>query len=725
MLLTNIEKTYMKNLGVFVLILIISACNSPGYQKKENSGEQSLKEAFKNKFFVGAALRTGFENNQNDIKLARHQFNSIVSENCMKSGEIHPKEDEFFWTDADKFVAFGEENNMHIIGHCLVWHSQTPDWLFVDDDGNDVSREVLIQRMKDHIFAVVGRYKGRVNGWDVVNEALENNGSYRQSKWVKIIGEDFIELAFQFAHEADPEAELYYNDYSLNHPEKREGAVRLIQKLQNKGIKVDAIGMQAHYRFDFSPEQFEASIRSFSETGVNVMISELDVSVLPWARKRASANITDKEAYRQKYNPYVTGLPDSVAAKQAELYRDLFKILIQHNDVVSRVTFWGTNDGNSWKNNFPVRGRTDYPLLFDRNYEPKPAYYEVINLITQDMSVDNATKNYKELEEKAIAPPLVKHIYTADPSAHVFNGRIYIYPSHDIDAGEAFDDLGGHFNMRDYHVISMDNINSEAVDHGVALHVDDVPWAERQMWAPDANEKEGTYYLYFPAKDSDGIFRIGVATSPSPTGPFKAQPQAIKGSFSIDPAVFKDDDGSYYMYFGGIWGGQLQRWRTGQFNANEPESPTAFLPKDDEAALLPLVAKMTDDLLEFAEKPKEIKIVDQNGDLLLAGDHHRRFFEASWMHKYKGKYYFSYSTGDTHLLCYATGDTPYGPFTYQGVIMTPVIGWTTHHSICQINNKWYLFYHDSILSKGITHLRSVKCTELEHQKDGSIATISP
>jgi hypothetical protein len=341
------------------------------------------------------------------------------------------------------------------------------------------------------------------------------------------------------------------------------------------------------------------------------------------------------------------------------------------------------------------------------------------------MSKDNEDMNYKELEEKAIAQPLLKHIYTADPSAHVFNGRIYIYPSHDIDAGEAFDDLGSHFDMKDYHVISLDNLDSEAVDHGVSLHVDDVPWAERQMWAPDANEKDGTYYLYFPAKDYDGIFRIGVATSSSPTGPFTAQPEAIKGSFSIDPAVFKDDDGSCYMYFGGLWGGQLQRWRTGQFNANQPESPTAYVPEDDEPALCPKVALLSEDMLEFAENPKDLLILNENGDPLLAGDRDRRFFEAAWMHKHNGKYYFSWSTGDTHLICYATGDNPYGPFTYQGVIMTPVIGWTTHHSICEIDKQWYLFYHDCLMSEGVTHLRTVKCTELTHRADGTICTLSP
>ena len=333
--------------------------------------------------------------------------------------------------------------------------------------------------------------------------------------------------------------------------------------------------------------------------------------------------------------------------------------------------------------------------------------------------------DFDALNKKALSAPLVTHIYTADPSTHYFNGKIYIYPSHDIDAGEAFDDLGSHFAMEDYHVISMDSIDSKAVDNGVALHVDDVPWAQQQMWAPDANEKDGKFYLFFPAKDYEGIFRIGVAISDSPTGPFKAEPKAIKGSFSIDPAVFKDDDGAYYMYFGGLWGGQLQRWRTGVFNADQPESPTAFLPADDEPALLPLVAKMTDDLLEFDETPRALEILDKNGNLLLSGDNDRRFFEAAWLHKHNGKYYFSYSTGDTHFICYAIGDSPYGPFTYTGRILNPVVGWTSHHSVCEIEGKTYLFYHDSSLSKGVTHLRSVKVAEIEYREDGSIVTLDP
>jgi Beta-xylosidase len=314
--------------------------------------------------------------------------------------------------------------------------------------------------------------------------------------------------------------------------------------------------------------------------------------------------------------------------------------------------------------------------------------------------------------------PLVTHIYTADPSAHVFNGKIYIYPSHDIEAGIPENDKGDHFDMRDYHILSMDSIGGKVTDHGVALDIKDIPWAGRQLWAPDAAYANGKYYLYFPAKDKQNVFRIGVAVSDSPAGPFKAEPEPIKGSFSIDPAVFRDDDGTHYMYFGGIWGGQLQRWQSGQYDTSAVE------PNDDRPALGPRVAKLAKNMLQFDEPVKEVKIVDKDGNAIKGSDHDRRFFEAAWMHKYNGKYYLSYSTGDTHFICYAIGDSPYGPFTYQGVVLNPVVGWTNHHSIVEINGKWYLFYHDSVLSGGKTHLRSIKVTELKHNADGTIETIS-
>ena len=335
------------------------------------------------------------------------------------------------------------------------------------------------------------------------------------------------------------------------------------------------------------------------------------------------------------------------------------------------------------------------------------------------MSEQFENMDLEKLKEKAISQPIVEHIFTADPSAHVFNGKLYIYPSHDIDAGIPFNDNGDHFGMEDYHVLSMETPNSPITDHGVALHVKDVPWAERQMWAPDAAYKNGKYYFYFPAKNKNGIFQIGVAIGDQPEGPFIPEPAAIKGSYSIDPAVFVDDDGKAYMYFGGIWGGQLQKYRNNTYAENNEE------PKPEEAALCPMIAAMTDDMKEFAETPKEVLILDKEGNSLLAGDNDRRFFEAAWLHKYNGKYYFSYSTGDTHFICYATGDSPYGPFTYQGKILEPVVGWTSHHSICEFEGQWYLFYHDSTLSGGVTHLRSVKMTPITYREDGTIETLTP
>jgi hypothetical protein len=321
---------------------------------------------------------------------------------------------------------------------------------------------------------------------------------------------------------------------------------------------------------------------------------------------------------------------------------------------------------------------------------------------------------------KYLAKPLISSIYTADPSAHVFNGKIYIYPSHDIEAGIPENDKGDHFAMRDYHILSLDSIGGKVTDHGVALDTKDIPWAGRQLWAPDVAFKSGTYYLYFPLKDKQDIFRIGVATSKSPTGPFKAEPSPIAGSFSIDPAVFTDTDGKAYMYFGGLWGGQLQRWKTGKYDAQAPEKK----PDGDEPAVGARVAQLTPDMKQFAGPVKEITILDSLGKPLLAKDSKHRFFEGGWLHKYQGKYYFSYSTGDTHLLVYAVGTSPAGPFTYKGVIMKPVQGWTTHHSIVEFKGKWYIFYHDTELSNK-TWLRNVKVTELTRNPDGSIVTITP
>lgn len=323
--------------------------------------------------------------------------------------------------------------------------------------------------------------------------------------------------------------------------------------------------------------------------------------------------------------------------------------------------------------------------------------------------------------------PLVTSIYTADPAAHVFDGRIYVYASHDVEGPPLPDEPpfqnseGNAFRMTDYVVLSMDRPGGPVTVHSNVLDIKDVPWAARQLWAPDAAYKDGIYYLYFPAKDRHGAFRIGVATSKSPAGPFKAEPEPIAGSYSIDPAVFTDDDGTSYLYFGGLNGGQLQKYAGGAF---DPDGPPSDRRGRNERAYMPLVAKLRPDMLGFAEAPREAVIVDEAGKPLLSGDEARRFFEGSWMHKHQGRYYLSYSTGTTHLIVYAVGDSPYGPFTYQGTVMLPVQGWTTHLSILPFAGRWWAFYADSQLS-GQTHLRSVKATELFYDPDGAIRTIDP
>lgn len=313
---------------------------------------------------------------------------------------------------------------------------------------------------------------------------------------------------------------------------------------------------------------------------------------------------------------------------------------------------------------------------------------------------------------------LVPGDYMADPAVHVFGDRLYIYPSHDRDSGASENDNGDHFEMKDYHVFSTDDpMEGEVVDHGKVLDTADIPWAGRQLWDCDVAEKDGKYYMYFPLKDKNDVFHIGVAVAERPEGPFVPQPDPIRGSYSIDPAVFKDGD-DYLMYFGGLWGGQLQRYRDNKA-LEEPH-----LEPDDAPAIPSRVVRLTADMMQLAEEPRPVIILDPaTGEPLKAGDNERRFFEASWMHKYKGVYYLSYSTGDTHRLCYATADNPYGPFTYRGCIMTPVVGWTTHHAIVEYRGRWYLFFHDCVPSGGKTWLRSLKVTELEYTPEGDIVTI--
>ncbi|MBN2528978.1 MAG: glycoside hydrolase family 43 protein [Deltaproteobacteria bacterium] len=319
---------------------------------------------------------------------------------------------------------------------------------------------------------------------------------------------------------------------------------------------------------------------------------------------------------------------------------------------------------------------------------------------------------------KPSKPPLIKGIYTADPSAHVFDGKIYIYPSHDPDAAGVSTGDANSYNMVDYHVFSMKSIDGPVTDHGVVLQLADIPWATRQLWAPDAACRNDKCYLYFPARDQKGVFRIGVAVGDGPAGPFTAESKPIEGSYSIDPAVFIDDDGQAYMYFGGIWGGELEKWTDGKYN------PSALEPSGNSPSVAPRVARLSDDMKSFVSLPREIEIIDDTKQRVKAQSG-QRFFEGAWVHKYNDLYYLSYSTGDYHQIVYAIGTSPTGPFRYMGVLLTPVIGWTTHHSIVKVEGKWFLFYHDASLSGGIDHQRCVKMTPLTYRSDGAIEKINP
>jgi len=372
----------MRKGRINLLVGVVAISALVGFScKPAQKPEPTLKDAFANKFYIGTAMNAEqiMGTDSATVEVIKKNFNAIVAENCMKSGPIQPEEGKFDFELADKFVEFGEKNNMYITGHCLVWHSQAPRWFFTDSLGNDVTPEVLTERMKTHIFTVMGRYKGKIKGWDVVNEAVEDDGSYRNSKFFQILGEDFIKLAFQFAHEADPEAELYYNDYSMAIPTKRDGVVAMVKKLQEQGVKIDGIGMQGHVSIDGpSIEEFEKSIEAYAALGVKVMITELDMTVLKMPDPSVGAEVSASFEYQQELNPYAAGLPDSINTIYEQRYLDFFKLFLKHQDKISRVTLWGVNDSNSWKNDWPIFGRTDYCLLFDRQNQAKPVVAKII-----------------------------------------------------------------------------------------------------------------------------------------------------------------------------------------------------------------------------------------------------------------------------------------------------------------------------------------------------------
>ena len=362
----------MKKLCKLALAVVTALTPAFTMAQANISQQPALKDAFAGKFLMGVAINTrqAAQQDAQDVEVIKHHFNSIVSENDMKNASIHPEENTFNWGPADTFVQFGLDNNMFIIGHCLIWHSQLARWFTVDSEGKQVSADVLKQRMRDHIYAVVGRYKGKVKGWDVVNEAIIEDGSYRDTPFYRILGEEFIPLAFQYAHEADPDAELYYNDYGMNVEGRRNTVVKMVNDLKKRGLRIDAIGMQSHIGMDYPDlAEFETSLNAFVGTGCKVMITELDMSALPTVHRRS--NVADMVAYRQELNPYPDGLPQEVADAWNARMAEFFDLLLRHANDIKRVTAWGVTDRDSWKNDFPVRGRKDYPLLFDREHNLK------------------------------------------------------------------------------------------------------------------------------------------------------------------------------------------------------------------------------------------------------------------------------------------------------------------------------------------------------------------
>ncbi|NII29302.1 endo-1,4-beta-xylanase [Pseudoflavitalea sp. X16] len=337
----------------------------------------SLKATFKNDFLIGTALNLEqvYEREPVTARLIPEQFNAITPENMMKATHIHPEWNRYNFAPADKLVDYGQKYQLKINGHALVWHSQMPAFARRIKDADS-----LRQFFTEHINTVAGRYRGKVFSWDVVNEALEEDGSLRQSIFLRQLGEDYIIEAFRLAQKADPDAELYYNDYNIEQPRKRAGTIALIKKIQAAGVRIDGVGIQGHWPASKLPlKAIEESILAFSALGIKVMFTELDLTVLPnpWDHNTADISRT-ADGNRPGMNPYPNGLPDSVQAKLTQAYEDLFRLFLKHPSAISRITFWGVNDAQSWLNNFPIRGRTNYPLLFDRQNNPKPAFYAII-----------------------------------------------------------------------------------------------------------------------------------------------------------------------------------------------------------------------------------------------------------------------------------------------------------------------------------------------------------
>ncbi len=488
----------------------------------------ALKDAFQDHFRIGAALNGSHFAATRPARedLVAAQFNTITAENAMKWQPIHPRPGQYHFAAADRFVDFGERHGMFIVGHTLVWHSQTPSWVFTDAEGNPLDREALLERMRDHIHTVVGRYRGRVHGWDVVNEALNEDGSLRDSSWRRIIGDDYIEQAFRFAHEADPEAELYYNDYALENPAKRRGAVALLKNLQAAGVPVAAVGIQGHGSLTWpSPELVAETIEAFAELGLRVMITELDISVLPSRSRTVIADIGRREQGDDRLNPYTGGLPDAVQERLARRYSELFAVYLEHRDVVDRITFWGVTDGDSWLNNFPVRGRTNYPLLFDRAGEPKPAFHAVIETAERFSPPEETPRTFRN--------PILPGFH-ADPSLCRVGDDYYTVHS-------TFEYFPGVPILHSRDLVHWRQIGN-VLDRESQLDVRNVP-SSGGIFAPTIRHHDGVFYMICTVVWGGGNFYV---TATDPAGPW-SDPVWLDRT-GIDPSLYFDEDGTVYYH---------------------------------------------------------------------------------------------------------------------------------------------------------------------------------
>ena len=526
----------LKTVILFILVITITTSCGTG-NTNTNTQHFSLKESFGDKFLVGVALnkRQAAEQDTAAVRIIKQHFNSIVAENCMKSEIIHPEEGRYNFGPADTLVSFGERNGMAIIGHCLIWHSQLAPWFCVDAEGKKVSPEVLKQRMKEHISTIVGRYRGRVKGWDVVNEAIIEDGSYRQTPFYEILGEEYISLAFQYAHEADPDAELYYNDYGMNIPGRREGVIRMVKKLKERGLRIDAIGMQGHMGMDYpNIRDFEQSILAFASTGCRVMITEWEMSALPTVHQ--AANISDKVAYNRQMNPYPDALPDSVNRIWNRRMLDFFHLFLKHSDIIDRVTVWGVSDGDSWKNDFPMKGRKEYPLLFDRNYQPKPFVRELLS--PKKAIFHNFTYSAEgSFSDTTDINPILPGCYP-DPSIcrvdsdyYLVNSSFAFFPGipiwHSIDLR--------HWTQLGY-----------VLNRPSQLPLADGLRIDGGIYAPDIKYNPHNRLFYLITTDVDGRGNFFV-TTPDPKSGHWSDPVFLPEVGGIDPSFLFDKDGKAYI----------------------------------------------------------------------------------------------------------------------------------------------------------------------------------